>query len=395
MTDAAVTDTVTTDTAPATHRTASTAVIITGYGVLSPAGIGGKVLGEALRTGTLPSGESGTTEPGGAPPGEALPPLRRLPVPDVDPREHLGHKGLSSLSRTAVLGMTACELALRSLPEPVPEEQRSTTGVVLGTSTGSARAIGEFFRDTYEQERPYLVSPALFPGILLNHAAGQVAMRHGFTGVNASLAGGRISGLSALRYARNAVLTGQAGRVLAGSMEELSPQGAWAWHRAGLPAGHPVGEGGAVFVLERGTTAAHRTVAELHACETRFAPPEDGPAAVAEALARCVTDALAAGGVTPDQVEVVSAGATALRGWSAVEARGRGRALDGCRPVVLRAQDVLGETHSAGAALQLAALLGFWEQEAVPGRARWGLVTAVGADGSVAAALLRRPPAVS
>ncbi|GAA3505070.1 beta-ketoacyl synthase N-terminal-like domain-containing protein [Streptomyces prasinosporus] len=394
MTDTAPTGAVTTDAVPA-DRDPSTVVTVTGYGVLSPAGVGGKALGEALRTGTLPPRERGTAEPAGAPAGEPLPPLRLLPVPDFDPREHLGRKGLSSLSRTAVLGMTACELALRSLPEPVPEEQRSTTGVVLGTSTGSARAIGEFFRDTYEQERPYLVSPALFPGILLNHAASQVAMRHGFTGVNASLAGGRISGLSALRYARNALLTGQATRVLAGSMEELGPQTAWAWHHAGAPAGHPVGEGGAVFVLERGTGTAHGTAAELLACETGFAPPEDGPGAVAEALARCVTDALAAGGAAPDEVEVVSAGATALRGWPAVEARGRGRALDGCRPVVLRAQDVLGETHSAGAALQLAALLGFWEQEAAPGRARWGLVTSVGADGSVAAALLRRPPTVT
>ncbi|UUU22351.1 beta-ketoacyl synthase N-terminal-like domain-containing protein [Streptomyces sp. DSM 40750] len=382
------------------------AVRITGYGVLSAAGVGGKVLGEAVRSGTLPyeAVRPGTLPygdgDGGGRPAEwadgPVPPIKLLPVADFDAREHLGRKGLGSLSRTATLGMTACELALAGLEVSVSEAEKATTGVVLGTSTGSARAVVEFFRDTYEQERPYLVSPALFPGILLNHAASQVAMRHGFTGVNASLAGGQISAMAALRYARGALLTGQATRVLAGAMEELSVETAWAWRHAGAPDGHGVGEGSAVFVLEPGADADtdephDRTVAELLACKAGFAPVEDGPAAVADALARCVSYVLDSAGVEPAEVEVVSAGSTGVRGWPAVEARGRRRALQGCRPQVLRVQEVLGDTYSASAALQLAALLAHWEEEPEHERPRLGLVTSAGADGSVAAALLRRP----
>ncbi|WP_328777791.1 hypothetical protein OHU17_37480 (plasmid) [Streptomyces goshikiensis] len=373
------------------NRTAAPAVRITGYGVLSAAGIGGKALYEAVRSGELPLGDDAA----GVLAGQPAPPVRLLPVPDFNPREHLGRKGLSVLSRTSTLGMTASELALDALPEPVGESERADTGVVLGSSTGSAQAFSEFFRDTYELERPYLVSPALFPGLLLNHCASQVAMRHSFTGLNASLAGGHVSALSALRYARNALTTGRASRLLTGAVEELSAQSAWAWYRSGdLPEGASVGEGSAVFVLEGGTGSSVH-LAELAACKVSFSPLGEGPLAVSAALARCIGDALSASGCTPTDIGVVSCGSSSRPGWAAVESRGRGRALAGYDPDVLRVQEVLGESHSASGALQLAALLGYWEADAPSGEPRTsgscGLITSVGHDGSVAAAVVRRP----
>ncbi|MFJ8310498.1 MULTISPECIES: beta-ketoacyl synthase N-terminal-like domain-containing protein [unclassified Streptomyces] len=363
-------------------------VRITGYGVLSAAGIGGKALYEALRSGSLPAGDGAA----GALGGKEAPPLDLRSVPDFDPQEHLGRKGLRALSRTSTLGMTASELALDSLPHLIDPAERADTGVVLGTSTGSARAFSEFFQDTYEQQRPYLVSPALFPGLLLNHCAAQVAMRHSFTGVNASLAGGQISSLSALRYARNILVNGRAKRLLTGGVEELSAHSAWAWHHSGvLGADAALGEGSAVFVLEHGTSGA--ALAELASCEVAFSPADQGPLAVAAALARCVEDALSAAGVSPGDICVVSAGATGGRGWTAVESRGRHRALAGHTPEVLRVQDVLGETYSASGSLQLAALLAHWEADGAAGTGAWGLVTSVGGDGSVAAAVVRRPSA--
>ncbi|MFE0456990.1 beta-ketoacyl synthase N-terminal-like domain-containing protein [Streptomyces sp. NPDC058914] len=377
--------------------TESTAVRITGYGVLSAAGVGGKALYEAVRSGALPPGDGGAQVLGEQP---APPGVRLLPVPDFAPREYLGRKGLSALSRTTTLGMVAAELALDGLPEPGGPEERADTGVVLGTSTGSARAFAEFFRESYEAQRPYLVSPALFPGLLLNHGASQVAMRHSFTGLNASLAGGQVSALSALRYARNALLTGRAARLLTGGVEELSAHTAWAWHRSGALGERPaLGEGSAVFVLEAAGgagSAVGTPLAELTACEVAFTPLEEGPHAVAAALSRCVEDALRAAGAEPGDIGVVSAGASSGSGWSAVEARGRRRALAGHEPEVLRVQEVLGETYSASGALQLAALLAHWEdgaEQAAGGGAAWGLVTSVGHDGSVGAAVLRRSSA--
>ncbi|MEU0226677.1 beta-ketoacyl synthase N-terminal-like domain-containing protein [Streptomyces sp. NPDC006284] len=373
----------------------STAVRITGYGVLSAAGPGGKALYEAVRSGVLPPGE----DPARLLDGQPAPPgVRLVPVPDFAPQEYLGRKGLRALSRTTTLAMAAAEMALDSLQES-DGSRDVDTGVVLGTSTGSARAFAEFFRETYEAERPYLVSPALFPGLLLNHGASQVAMRHSLTGVNASLAGGPVSALSALRYARTALLTGRAERLLTGAVEELSAHTAWAWQRGGALGDRPaIGEGSAVFVLDAAPepAAPGSPRVELTACEVAFTPPEEGPHAVAAALARCVENALRAGGARPGDVDVVSAGAAGGPGWGAVETRGLRRALAGHAPDVLRVRDVLGETYSAGGALQLAALLAHWEGG--PGAAddavrRFGLVTSVGHDGSVGAAVLRRPSA--
>lgn len=373
-----------------------TAVVrITGYGVLSAAGVGGKALVEAVRGGGLPAAEGA-----GELLGEPAPAVRALPVPGFDATAYLGRKGVRTLSRTSALGMSACELALDTLPEPVPAQERADTGVVLGTGTGSAQAFADFFRDSYQQERPYLVSPALFPGILPNHCASQVAMRHSFTGVNASLAGGRISALSALRFARNALTTGQARRLLAGGVEELSPVSARAWSAAGgLGPGAALGEGGAVFVLEAapdGPPAGTGPVVELVACEIGFRAPENGPAAIAAALAERIRRALAraatADGAAPPEVSVASVGAAAGRGWAAVETRGRRQALGVDSPTVLRVQEVLGETYSASAGLQLAALLAHWESSPEPAGPELGLVTSVDADGSVGCALLRRVP---
>ncbi|MFH8293614.1 beta-ketoacyl synthase N-terminal-like domain-containing protein [Streptomyces sp. NPDC018059] len=369
---------------------------IVSYGVLSPAGAGPKALIEAVREGgTLAEAHpEDLADAGFEDFDQGAFPLRLRPVPGFRPEEYLGRKGLRNHSRTAKLGMAACEMALDGLMETIPEEHRSRTGVVLGSGTGSARAFGEFFRETYEQQRPYLVSPALFPGILMNCAASAFAMRHSFTGVNASLAGGRLSSLTALRYARNSLINGYSERLLAGGVEELSPHTAWAWQRGGaLGTRGAVGEGSAVFVMQRSDTAlsrSPRTLASVAACEIGFRDPEQGPLTVAAGLALCVRDALKTAGVTADDVRVVSAGSTGDHGWRAVEARGRAQALGPAAGVeVLRVQDALGETYSASGALQLAALLGHWgTTDGEPGEI--GLVTSVGHDGMVGCLVVRR-----
>ncbi|MFE0178855.1 beta-ketoacyl synthase N-terminal-like domain-containing protein [Streptomyces sp. NPDC059002] len=369
---------------------------IVSYGVLSPAGAGPKALIEAVRGGrAVPEASpEDFTDAGFEDLDDTTLPLGLRPVPGFHPEEYLGRKGLRNHSRTAKLGMAACEMALDGLMESIPDERRGLTGVVLGSSTGSARAFGEFFRDTYEQERPYLVSPALFPGILMNCAASAFAMRHSFTGVNASLAGGQLSSLTALRFARNSLVNGHSERLLVGGVEELSPHTAWAWQRGGvLGADGVVGEGSAVFMLERSDAALSRTartLASVAACEIGFRDPEQGPLVIAAGLSRCVQDALKAAGATADEVRVVSAGSTGRGGWRAVETRGRTQALGADSDAeVLRVQDALGETYSASGAMQLAALLAHWET--TDGEAgEVGLVTSVGHDGTVGCLVVRR-----
>ncbi|GHF27810.1 beta-ketoacyl synthase N-terminal-like domain-containing protein [Streptomyces morookaense] len=354
-------------------------------GVVSAAGTGLQPLADALRQGAAAGGRADAEE------GEAYPPMPLLAA-DFSPADLLGRKGLGRLTRTDRLGMAACALALAGADDP------DGTGVVLGTSVGSTGGIARFTRETFVQERPYLVNPSDFPGTLMNSAAGRTAIRHGLTDTNATLSGGPLSSLYALRFARNALLHGHARQLLAGGVEELSPHGAWAWHRARVLApGTALGEGAAVFALRRpaGHGSGQAPLARLAACEAGFADPARGPLAVGLRLARCVRDALARSGIAPADVAVVAPGAAGRRGWAAVEER----ALRTVLPPApgrhrLRVQAVTGETHGAGVALQLAAVLARWQDPHTDaGRERAAVVTSLSSDGAVGCAVLLRPDA--
>ncbi|MFJ3520343.1 beta-ketoacyl synthase N-terminal-like domain-containing protein [Streptomyces sp. NPDC090131] len=377
-------------------------------GVVSAAGVGLQPLADALRAGAVA---------GGAPPAaheaEDYPPLPLRPA-DIVAADLLGPKGLNRLTRAEQLGMAACTLALG------PVADRSATGVVLGSAVGSSGGVGRFTRDTFVQERPYMVNPSAFPGTLMNAAAGRTAIRHGLTDANATVSGGPLASLHALRFARNALVAGHARRLLTGGVEELSPQSAWAWQRAGsLAPGTALGEGAAVFALRtlQGSGDGESPLALVMAVRTGFAA--GGPLAVARRLSTCVRDALARSGVGAQDIAVVAPGAAGRRGWAAVEERALRTALDGsdgsdgsqCSDgsdgsgaprgsrgrdgrYVLRVQEVLGETHGASAALQVAGVVARWHDPHLDTRGeRAGLVTSVGPDGSVGCAVLLHPHA--
>ncbi|MFE0042340.1 beta-ketoacyl synthase N-terminal-like domain-containing protein [Streptomyces albireticuli] len=385
------------------------AVDLLGCAVHSAAGPGLAALGAALEApsdGRAP----GATDPADLPaaPGDVpYPPLDVRPAAGFDPAAVLGRKGLSRLTRTDLLGLATCTETLEAAGGPGGPDSLTNldgspaageTGVVLGSALGSASAVAEFTRDTLVQERPYLVNPSAFPSTLMNSAASRAAIRHGLTGLNATVSGGPLASLHALRYARNALVRGHARQLLVGGVEELSPHGAWAWQRAGaLAPGTALGEGCAVFVTRLSPNPAADSapgpapLARLLACDIGSADPEAGPLGVARRLADCVRGALARSGVAPEDVAVAAVGAAGRRGWAAVEERGLRQAFGpGPEPFRLRVQPVLGETHSAGGALQLAAVLARWQGPST-GAERAAVITSVGPDGSVGCAVVVRP----
>ncbi|MFJ6494639.1 beta-ketoacyl synthase N-terminal-like domain-containing protein [Streptomyces virginiae] len=350
---------------------------ITAVGVATPAGLGLEALGRALAEGLAGHAEEV--------PGEETPPPRPVrTVPDLRTAELIGRKGVRHLDRTTQLGLVACRLAIDSQPGPMGER----TGVVLGTSMGSIRSSSEYSMETLRQERPYLVNPSLFPNTVMNCAAGQIAIRHGLQGVNATLAGGHLAGVQALRYARNALRQGHADRLLVGGVEEFSAQAAWGWHRSGaLEPEAPVGEGAAVLVVEpqaAASAAGRVALARVLACETGFAP-RDG---LAEGLAAVVGAALRRSGKDPADVTTVSLGSTGRTGLERVEERAVELALGGALPEqVVRVKETVGECFSADGVLQIAAVLGLWQREC---RTHGGtaVVTSLSGDGLVGCAVL-------
>jgi 3-oxoacyl-[acyl-carrier-protein] synthase II len=313
------------------------------------------------------------------------------------------------MSRTDQLCMAACMMAL---DEAGIGPRSALTGIVLGTAVGSGSALLRFLRDTFEQERPYLVNPSHFPGTLMNSAAGKTAIRLALTGVNASVSGGSMAAMHALHYARNVLVAGHAHRLLAGGVEELSAEGAWAWHRSNALAKNTVlAEGCAMFVLDvpqaaapathhAGASQPHRgrsLLGRLLACDIRFADPANDLLAVSGRLADCIHVALARSGASPKEVAIVAPGAGGRRGWAAVEERALRRVFpNGSVPRRLRVNRVLGETYSAGVALQLAAVLARWQYptartEDLAERERVAVLTSVNTEGSVGCLVVAHP----
>ncbi|MFI5939503.1 beta-ketoacyl synthase N-terminal-like domain-containing protein [Streptomyces uncialis] len=368
-----------TTTGPAVTGPATTVVeplYITAAGVVSSAGIG---------LGPLADGLLGLTESQEGPVGEdaeAYPPRPVRAVRGLDVKEHLGRKGTKYLDRLTSFGLISTKEVLRDT-----EVDGARTGVVMATNTGSVSTHSTLLYDTLTLDKPYLVNPGRFPNTVMNSAAGQIAIRNGLRGLNATVAGGQTASLLAFRHARLALGLRRADRLVVGGAEELSAPAAWGWHRTGvLRDGAALGEGAAVFTVQR-ERPAEGPLAELLACETRFTPD---PRGYTDGLADAVTRALLRSGVSPDEVDVVSLGAVHQRGLERLEERGVRAALGGGLPRTVRIADVLGETFSASGAMQLAALLALWQAEpaAPPVTA---LVTSVGWDGQAAAMVVRSP----
>ncbi|MEV4188256.1 beta-ketoacyl synthase N-terminal-like domain-containing protein, partial [Streptosporangium canum] len=191
-------------------------LMITGCGVVSPAGVGLEPLAAAV-SGT------GREEADLEAIGGEFPPMPLAATPDLRPEEYLGRKGIRSLDRTTQLALVASNRALAGLGAPLADRDRARTGVVIGTSTGSIRSSSEFSRETLVREKPYLVRASFFPNSVMNFCASQIAIWNALRGVNATIADGRVSGLAAVRYARNAIVQGHVDRALVGAVEGRGP----------------------------------------------------------------------------------------------------------------------------------------------------------------------------
>lgn len=363
-------------------------VVITGWGVISPIGIGVEAFDEGLRAGR-----------GGLKPVEgyeagALPFAEACVIPEFDASAFIGKKGTRFLDRTTLLTVTAVGMALQHSGLAVTDENRARVGVVIGTNVGSIKSVGDFMRDTLIHERPYQVNPMHFPNSVMNCAAGQSAIWHKLKGVNATISGGRLAGLMALRYGAMKLRLGYAEALVTGSVEEFCEQTAWAFHHAGRVdpvGGAPLGEGCAVFTLENAEAASaqgRRALAEVLACEVGvYSPDVGGRARQVQGLAACIRRALSRAGVGARDVWAVSTHQFADAELEEVESQALESALDGHEPTrrVVVGKSV-GECFSAAGAFQLAALLALFGD--APGD-RVALVTSVAHSGAVGCAVIR------
>jgi 3-oxoacyl-[acyl-carrier-protein] synthase II len=315
---------------------------------------------------------------------EPLPDPAAHALVDFNVRDHLGRKGTSLFDRWTSFSVVTCGLALSDGGVQLDTRPRERVGIVLGTTAGGLKSTSDFSRDTLVQEKPYLVQPSLFPNTVMNCGAGQSAIWYGLKGVNATVAGGQLAFLQALRYAATSLGRGYVDTLLTGAVEEFSPHVAWATR---LVTAVPPGEGAAVFVVERDgeARAAGRPVdAEILAVSTGFCPGPRDDAALVSALAGCIRTALTRAGVPAHEVSLAATGDAD----AGVETAALAEATPGASVRLLPVKRWFGECQAASGALQLAAILALHRAE--PARdGGISVLTGHTADGGVGACVIR------
>jgi len=353
-------------------------MMITGWSVVSPYGVGRDAFVDGVRDGRLTASDVDTER-------WQVPDRRASLVPGFDAREVLGKKGTRSMDRVTGLAVTAVGRLIKDAEGNQVVDTGPDTGLVLGTTTGSAQSMMDFTRSTLTAEQPFYVDPSVFPNTTMNCAAGQCAIWYQLKGPNTTIAGGRTAGLTALTYGRRLLRSRRAAKVLVGGVEEYSNARSWLdFHsRGGDDA--VLGEGCVVLLMEPADTvgAYGEPLAELLAVETSAYLDND----LRPALKARVDSVLAQAGVDPSQV------------WAAVASQAPDTTNETERAVLteifgaatvnrITTGDLIGDTAAASVSFQIASLLAAAERDP-EAAGKVVLVSSVDRSGTTGCAVLR------
>jgi 3-oxoacyl-[acyl-carrier-protein] synthase II len=251
-----------------------------------------------------------------------------------NPDEWMEPKDQRKVDDFILYGMAAAVQAVRDSGwEPVTDEERERTGVMIGSGIGGLSSIAET-AVLIREKGPKRVSPFFIPGALINLISGQVSIRFGFKGPNHAVVTACSTGAHAIGDAARLIQWGDADVMVAGGAEspisEIGIAGfnackALSTKRADDPSkasrpydadrdGFVMGEGAGVVVLEEYEHAKARG-AKIYAEVLGYglsgdahhitAPSEDG-----EGGYRSMAMALKRAGLQPSDVDYINAHGT-------------------------------------------------------------------------------------
>lgn len=358
-------------------------VVITGAGVLTALGDRPETLHGALCEGHsgLHPLEDVELRAGG------MPAVEVGQLTSFEPASYLSDGNLRPLDRTSHLAATAAQLAIDSAGGLEDSIAAGDVGLALGTMFGSVHTISAFDRRAMSAG-PRYAKPMQFANSVINAAAGQTAIWHKLSGINATISGSSSSGLQAIAYAADLIRSGRATTLLAGGAEELCFESLYCFHKAHMltngdggcavpfhakRSGFSIGEAAALVVLERADAAQARganILAEIDGSGSAFDRSLGNDSAnAASAMARSIRTALANSGIEPDQVDCLSGSANGsinadrTEAIAAYEVFGeRTRELP-----VTATKAALGETLGASGAIQVITLVETMRSGLLPG----------------------------
>lgn len=298
-------------------------VVITGFGVVAPIGIGKDAFWAAAQAGQSGIGRPTLVD------NPDLPVQVVGEVKDFDPLVAMTKKLVVRTDRNTQFAFVACKEALEDSGLDLANEERSRVGIVLGSNYGGL----SYYLDNLvrlHQKGPSFVSAYMAIAWIPSAPVGQLSIFYGTTGYSKTVINDATSGTDAIGVAFRAIRHGEADVILTGGFEAALAEAAIAGlatfsevcRDAPDPAsafrpfnaernGVVIGEGGAIFVLEELERAQARG-ARIYAEVVGFAQTTDAYdihqfEPTGEQYARAMRLALGVGGLTPDDVDYINA----------------------------------------------------------------------------------------
>lgn len=338
---------------PVPPRPPTDRVVVTGVGVLTPAGNDAAALYDAVL-----AGAPVTVPEDGVPLGRVV----------FSPHDFLTAKQRRRVDRLGLFSIVVTHLALQDAGLPRDGSAQERVGVVLGTGVGPMEAMEEFARPLFA-EGPRAANPAIFPNTVYNAAAGQVAIKLGLVGPTSTVTAGHAAGASALAYCHDLVRGDHADGMVALAADVLTDTVVRAYR--GLPVlagagdrpedGYALSEAAVALVLERAAAAAARGAAP-YGQVLGYGIAADGLGVgrwdrTGAGTERALRLALADAGTAPEELGAVYAGAAGYARADRAEQAAIERVLDGAPVRVHAPKAVLGEPIGAGGAVSAAVAL--------------------------------------
>ncbi len=302
-------------------------VVITGYGLVTPLGIGSKEPWQRLV-----KGESGidfitrfdTTPMKSKIAGE---------VKNFKPGEFVDAKDVKRMDLFTQYAMAAAKLAIEMSGLEITEGDAGKIGVLVGAGLGGLETFERYHKRLLQTNNPKKVSPFFIPMLISNMASGQIAIRWGLKGPSVSISTACATGAHSIGYALRNIQYGDAEIMITGGAEAaISPVSISGFDamraladlkdepkKASRPfdrdrTGFVIAEGCGIIVLETLEHAKKRG-AVIYGEIVGFGQSSDAyhiaaPSPNGEGPTRCMISALKDAGVNPEDIDYINAHGT-------------------------------------------------------------------------------------
>lgn len=256
-------------------------------------------------------------------------------VKGFDPDQYVDKKEQKKMDTFIHYALAASQMAVDDAGIEINDTNANRVGVIVSAGIGGLPAIEKYHKALLEKG-PRRVSPFFIPMVIINLAAGQIAIRFGAKGPNSSTVTACATGTHSIGDAYILIQRGDADAMIAGGAEStICPLGIAGFAsmkalstrnhepaRASRPFdaerdGFVIGEGAGVLVLEELELARKRN-ARIYAEIVGYGMSGDAyhitsPAPGGEGAARCMEVALKDARLNPEDIDYINAHGTSTK----------------------------------------------------------------------------------